>query len=67
MRYVLFKTNPNTRQEEYLLRLLTGPAGPGFCVSENASEAMAFETAAEAYRFGGACAPLFAWWRVGLR
>lgn len=62
-RYVLFRENPNTHHDEYLVRVEKGE----IVKSYNADDAKSFNAAADAYRFGATHHPLLDWWHVGQR
>jgi len=58
--YVFYKED-NSHNEVYVVHILNGKV----VTTKNVGEALSFKTAAEAYRFGGALAPLLDWWHVG--
>lgn len=63
MRYVLFRENPNTHQEQYIRAV--DKDGPE--VVDSPEDAKGFDCAADAYRYGAWFSPALDWWRVGLR
>jgi hypothetical protein len=63
MRYVLFREDPNTHKEVYLVGMLT-------TVPNRASDpavAIGFESATDAYAFASRHQPYLDFWHVGLR
>jgi hypothetical protein len=69
LRYVLFRENSSSHEEEYLTRV--GNGGSTFwtdfaVVSEPANSNLQFDTAAEGYEFAEPYINL-QFWRVGLR
>lgn len=70
LRYVLFRENSSSHEEEYLARANGEDSGIFWCafcvVSDPALTNLQFESAAEAYEFAGEYHNL-QHWRVGLR